>query len=153
MSVVIQADQIYAAMTVIVSVGTTAGVMAYRYGRKLGPLIKAMTLFHDDWYGVPGRPGFDPRPGLAERTQRTERTAVELAQTMATLADSLAQVQRELAANGGGSLRDQVRRIEQAQRSMASAVGAPTPLPLPAAELAALAVASEQHRSRQDQAA
>jgi hypothetical protein len=152
MSVVIDANQIYAVLTVLVSVGGTAGVMAFRYGRKLGPLIKALTLFLDDWYGVAGRPGFDPRPGLAERTQMTERTTAELARAMTELATTQAQIQRELVANGGGSLRDQIRRIEQAQRTMAAAVGAPPPLPLPAAELAALAVSIDKHRQEQQAA-
>jgi hypothetical protein len=123
-----------------------------RYGRKLGPLVKTLSQFHDDWYGVPSRPGFDPRPGLAERTQATERATVSLAASMAALTANLGEIQRELKANGGGSLRDQVRRIEQAQRSMSVAIGAPVPLPLPAAELVALAAAGEQHRQQQEAA-
>lgn len=146
MAIVIDANQIYAALTVVVSVGSTAGIMAARYGRRISPLLKTLSQFHADWYGMPERPGFDARPGLAQRTQTTERATAELAAHMATMTSTLEAIQRELVANGGGSLRDQLRRVEQAQRVMAQAVGAPAPLPLPAAELAALAVASEQQR-------
>lgn len=150
MSIVVDPQAIYAALTVVVSVGTTAGVMALRYGRKLAPLIRVMAQFRDDWQGEPERPGYDRRPGMAERTQATERTTAELAGHVASLAETMAQIQGELIANGGGSLRDQVRRIEQAQRAVLTALpGAAPPLPLPAAELAALALGSERLRTSQ----
>jgi hypothetical protein len=50
-----------------------------------------LSHFLDDWFGEDARPGFTRKPGVPER---------------------LAEVESQLKANGGASLRDAVNRIE-----------------------------------------
>lgn len=137
MAIVIDTAQLTTLITAIVSVGATSAVWAWKYGKRIGPLLRTLAQFGEDWNGVDARPGYARRPGVAERIYSVE-------QTSAAQGEALEMIRRELVANGGGSLRDQIRRIEQAQRAVQTAVGAEPPLPLPAAELAALAIASER---------
>jgi hypothetical protein len=124
MALVIDGSQLTAVVAAIASAGLTALTYSIKYGRKLSPLLKMLVEFRRDWQGEPERPGYPARPGMAERTLLLER------RQQAILA--------ELQANGGGSLRDAVRRIEQAQRATAVTIGAPI-LPLPPAEVRQLA--------------
>lgn len=138
MAVVIDTGALQAIITAGLSIAVTSGAWAWRYGRKIGPLLKTLAQFSEDWNGVDERPGFDRRPGMAERIRAVERSAE-------AQGDALEAVRRELVANGGGSLRDQVRRIEQAQRATLVALpGAAAPLPLPAAEVEALRAGGHQ---------
>lgn len=140
MSIMIDSNVLYAGITTVIAVGSTSLYWSVKYGRKINPFVRQFAQFIDDWQGTPDRPGFDGHPGMAVRMQRQEQRALELT-------EAVDLIRRELVANGGGSLRDQVRRVEQAQRAIAVYTGAPEPLPLPAAELAALAVVSEKQRT------
>lgn len=139
MSIMIDSGTLTACVSVVLTVAGTSLYWSLKYGRKINPFVRQFSQFIDDWQGIPDRPGFDGHPGMAVRMQRAEASAAETAR------DILA-IRSELVANGGGSLRDQVRRIEQAQRATMATLGASEPLPLPAAELVALAAENRQHR-------
>ena len=57
--------------------------------------------FLDDWQGAPARPGIQERPGVAVR--------------LASIESEQVRVRREVEHNGGGSLKDAVKRIEKQQ--------------------------------------
>ena len=63
--------------------------------RRVGPVVQRAVRFFDDWHGSPARPGVAARPGVMERLAELEvRTA-------------------ELAPNGGGSIKDQITRMDK----------------------------------------
>lgn len=65
----------------------------------IAPVSRAIVGLHrflDDWTGQPPRPGYPPVPGVMEQ---------------------LATVRNEVTYNGGGSIKDAVRRIESTQKS------------------------------------
>lgn len=57
-----------------------------------------------DWFGVEGRPGFPPVPGVPARLYEVEKVLAELRPL-------IARIDKEVHPNGGGSLRDQVTRL------------------------------------------
>lgn len=60
--------------------------------------ISTVSSFLTDWNGHPGDAGHQPRPGVLERIVRVE--------------NSLIDVQAQVHMNGGGSLRDEIKRTE-----------------------------------------
>jgi hypothetical protein len=70
------------------------GRWVYRLARRTGHFL-------DDWNGEAPRPGQPSRPGVLEQ--------------LASVQDEQARVSKELQHNGGGSLKDAVKRIETAQ--------------------------------------
>lgn len=101
-------------------VGTAGTILGFVAGMVTGarkvvsPLLTMAAEwreFRGDWYGIPKRPGFPGHPGMAERVEVVESAVIE--------------VRRELEFNGGGSLRDAVRRIEAQQVASATHAGAP----------------------------
>jgi len=76
------------------------GRVAWRFVRKLGHFV-------DDMIGEPERDGQPGRPGVMRRLSRIEAN-------MAGLNRRMSIVEAELRPNGGGSIKDQVTRIEQA---------------------------------------
>lgn len=74
-------------------------------------MVKEWREFRGDWYGIAYRPGFPGHSGMGERMQGAE-TAIE-------------GILGELRTNGGGSLRDEIRRIAEQQRISAAHAGAP----------------------------
>lgn len=67
------------------------GALASALLRPLRRLDRRMSDFQDDWYGRPARPGYPAVPGIPER---------------------LAQIEKETRPNGGGTMKDALRRIE-----------------------------------------
>lgn len=85
-------------MTAVTAViGAVAG--AFRYW--VLPFLRRIGDFLDDWNGEPERPGHDARPGVPARL-----AAIEVEQK---------RVRREVEHNGGGSLKDAVKRLEEAR--------------------------------------
>lgn len=140
MAVVVDATQVTMALTAAATFVATSAGWLLKYGRQSARTLTTLGQFAADWQGVPKRPGFAEVPAFPVRVENVEAAVTSLAAGQHAQAELLEAIRRELVANGGGSLRDQVRRIEQAQRAVQTAVGAPAPLPLPAAELAALAL-------------
>jgi hypothetical protein len=65
--------------------------------------MDALRNFFEDWNGVQARPGVDARPGVMERLAKLEEIHTEVS-----------EIKAEVRPNHGGSLKDQVCRIEQA---------------------------------------
>ncbi len=91
--------------------------------------------FRDDWHGVADRPGFPGHLGMPARQLETEK-AIEA-------------IRRELTTNGGSTLRDAVRRIEQQQVVNAVHTGAPilSSSPTPAVAIPVQSI-EQQHESQ-----
>lgn len=71
--------------------------------KKIKPWLDALRNFFEDWNGLPARPGVEAKPGVMER--------------LATLEDihsGMTEIKEEVKPNHGGSLKDQVSRIEKA---------------------------------------
>lgn len=125
--VVITGQQIVAAGAFLLGWGVTTVAWSFKYGRKLGPLIKFLGEFRGDWLGIADRPGFPGHPGMAERMYRTEERQAHQDERLQHLVAAMAVVQRELLTNGGSSLRDAIVRIEQQLHITSAVVGAPVP--------------------------
>lgn len=74
-------------------------------------MVREWKEFRGDWYGVPTRPGFPGHSGMGERMLGAE--------------NAIEGILGELRTNGGGSLRDEIRRIAEQQRISAAHAGAP----------------------------
>lgn len=57
-----------------------------------------------DWFGQEGRPGFPPVPGVPQRL-------FEVEQSLAVLRPIVERIDKEMHANGGSSLRDQISKV------------------------------------------
>lgn len=86
--------------TVAASLAALAVILGF--ARVLFRLFRRTGHFLDDWNGEAPRPGQPPRPGVLEQL-----ASVQAEQT---------RVSKELQHNGGGSLKDAVKRIEIAQK-------------------------------------
>lgn len=85
-------------MTAVIAViGAVAGACRYW----VLPFLRRIGDFLDDWNGEPERPGHEARPGVPARL-----AAIEVEQK---------RVRREVEHNGGGSLKDAVKRLEEAR--------------------------------------
>ena len=65
------------------------------------PFLRRIGDFLDDWNGEQPRPGHDGRPGVPER--------------LAAIESEQKRVRKEVEHNGGGSLKDAVKRVEEQQ--------------------------------------
>lgn len=77
--------------------------IVYTLVRKLKPWMDSLRNFFEDWNGIPARPGVDAKPGVMERLAKLEDIHLEVA-----------EIKAEVKPNHGGSMRDQVTRIEDA---------------------------------------
>lgn len=111
MKFTLDAGQLIAAVVAIISFASGAIVAMRRVGRPLLDMAKDWREFRGDWYGVAPRPGFPGHAGMGERVAQTEL--------------DIAAIRKELEVNGGGSLRDAVRRIELQLRVTSQHSGAP----------------------------
>lgn len=68
---------------------------AWKIRKEFKPLIKDIRDFFADWKGMKARPGFPGYKGAMER---------------------IADIEHEVKANGGGSIKDQVNRLEANQQ-------------------------------------
>lgn len=93
-------------MAIVIETGTVIAVasVAGAFGaglaagfRRTSKILKPLIFLLEDWNGVPGRPGVPGRSGVMERLQAFEQEQARIA--------------AELSTNGGGSLRDEVKRI------------------------------------------
>lgn len=87
-----------AAAGAVVTLGTAAG-MGVVGVRWVGARWRQVADFLEDWGGEPGRPGVPPRPGVMQRLE--------------VLESGMGTIRAEVTPNGGGSLKDMVRRIDQ----------------------------------------
>jgi hypothetical protein len=86
----------------IATLGAAVGALVAA-GRWLRAQWKPIGEFLEDWRGEPGRPGvIDARPGVMQRLSALEATT--------------RTIQAEVTHNGGGSLKDAVRRIDERTR-------------------------------------
>ena len=76
------------------------GRVVIQFSRRIGHFL-------DDWFGEPAREGQPERPGVMSRLARQDLRQARAEQR-------LARIEAELKPNGGGSIKDQVTRIEQA---------------------------------------
>lgn len=124
----------------LLAIPSALSAVVFRPARRL---LRRVGQVLDDWTGEPARPGVQSRSGVMERLQTIEgnqhevraesadtraevrraltaqekRTAAVLADLDVNLAGALDQIEvihRELIPNGGGSLKDQVTRLDQA---------------------------------------
>lgn len=72
-----------------------------RSARRMDKSLQRLML---DWFGQEGRAGFPPVPGVPQRLYDVE-------QTLATLRPIVERIEKEMQANGGGSLRDQITKL------------------------------------------
>ena len=111
MKITLDAGQLIGAIVAIISFASGAIVAMRRVGRPLLDMAKDWREFRGDWYGIPARPGFPGHAGMGERVAQTEL--------------DIASIRKELEVNGGGTLRDAVRRIELQLRVTSQHSGAP----------------------------
>lgn len=83
------------------TVGTAVGVLVVG-ARWVRARWRPVAEFLEDWRGEPGRDGVDERPGVMKRLGRLEATA--------------RTIKAEVTPNGGGSLKDLVRAIDDRTR-------------------------------------
>lgn len=102
MAIVISGDVIIAAVSAAGGAGAAFAVGFRRTYNVIKPMIEPLRFIVEDWNGVPGRPGVEGRKGLMVR--------------LADHDDVLAAIQHELTTNGGSSLRDAIRTIEERTR-------------------------------------
>lgn len=107
--------QIVAVVGVVASFIAGFVTATRRIGKPLLDMARDWREFRGDWYGVQPRPGFPGHAGMAERVAQSEL--------------DIAAIKRELQVNGGGSLRDAVRRIELQLRLTSQHSGAPVIVP------------------------
>ncbi len=70
--------------------------------RRVWPFARAWAQFLEDWNGEPDRPGVPGRQGVLARLHTLEAVAAENGYAL-----------RELAPNGGRSIKDMVQRIDR----------------------------------------
>lgn len=123
-------------ISALLAVPTTLGALVFR---PVSRFIRKFSQFLDDWTGEPERPGIAARkPGVMERLHRMEgdqadaaqirtdvqaaliasekRTSAVLADIDVNLAGAMQQIEtmhKELTPNGGGSLKDQMSRVDR----------------------------------------
>ena len=117
MKITLDAGQLIGAIVAIISFASGAIVAMRRVGRPLLDMARDWREFRGDWYGVAARPGFPGHAGMGERVAQTEL--------------DIAAIRKELEVNGGGTLRDAVRRIELQLRVTSQYGGAPVVQPDP----------------------
>lgn len=111
MKITLDLGQLIAAVIAVLSFISGAVVTTRKLARPLLDMAKDWREFKGDWSGVPGRPGFPGHPGMGERVAIAEQ--------------DIAAIKGELQVNGGGSLRDAIRRIELQLRVTSQHSGAP----------------------------
>ena len=85
-----------------------AGLAAIAYiVRSVSRALRRVGHFLDDWFGEPARDDQPARPGVMARLGRIENRQARTEQRVGSM-------ESELKPNGGGSMKDQVTRIEQA---------------------------------------
>ena len=111
MKITLDVGQLIAVAVAIVSFISGAVVTTRKLTRPLLEMARDWRLFRSDWYGVAPRPGFPGHAGMGERVAQAEL--------------DISSIRGELQANGGGSLRDAIRRIELQLRLTSQHSGAP----------------------------
>ena len=111
MKITLDLGQLIAAVVAVVSFISGAVLTTRKLTRPLLDMARDWREFRGDWYGVAARPGFPGHAGIGERVAQTEL--------------DIAAIRKELEVNGGGSLRDAVRRIELQLRVTSQHSGAP----------------------------
>lgn len=89
---------------VIVAIAAVLGV-----GANAARFLRRVGHFFDEWFGVEERPGAPKRPGAMERLSGIEGEVTSIKGRVTNLESATA----ELLPNGGTSLADAVRRIEE----------------------------------------
>ncbi|MBB6172166.1 ubiquinone biosynthesis protein UbiJ [Nocardiopsis mwathae] len=89
--------------------GAVAAVGAFAMGaRRVGRMVRRVVHLVDDLAGEPERAGVEARPGLMER--------------VAALEERVEEVRHEVQHNNGGSLKDAVKRTEDAVHRLTTRV-------------------------------
>ena len=71
--------------------------------KKIKPWLDALRNFFEDWNGMSARPGVEAKSGVMERLAKLEEMHA-----------TVTEIKEEVKPNHGGSLKDQVSRIEKA---------------------------------------
>lgn len=104
---------IFVSLFVLLTVGGLVWVAlrpVLRSARRTDKMLQRLTA---DWFGQDGRPGFPAIPGVPQRL-------LEVEQALATLRPLVEQINKELHPNGGGSLRDQITKLQAAVETVSS---------------------------------
>lgn len=90
-------------------------VACYLFVRWVHPQMKKFSRLQDDLLGVPGRPGFDSKPGIMERVSNIEEDVAEVKAEQSTAAAKLEnlsgvveKIQKEVTPNHGSSSHDSI---------------------------------------------
>jgi hypothetical protein len=126
----------------LLAFGATLGAL-WLMTRPMRTTAKTIEQLREDWFGVPGRPGFPAIPGVPERLAMLEECAREDRAL-------LQRIDHELHPNSGGSLRDQVNKtrddVDALRRNVDQRVGE---IPRLAADVAAVTRALSNPRTLQ----
>lgn len=104
---------IFVSLFVVLSVGALVWAVlrpVLRSARRTDKTLQRLTL---DWFGQEGRPGFPAVPGVPQRLYEVE-------QALALLRPLVESIDKELHPNGGGSLRDQITKLQAAVETVSS---------------------------------
>lgn len=91
-----------AIVTTLLGFGATLGAL-WLMTRPMRQMASTIAQLREDWFGVPGRPGFPAIPGVPERLAMLEERSIKDRELLET-------INHELHPNSGGSLRDQVNK-------------------------------------------
>lgn len=89
----------------LLAVAAAVVITRWQSTREVRALLRKIGYFFDDWNGTPERDGVPARAGVMLRLQGLEQRAEV--------------TERELRTNGGSTIRDAVRRVEQTQHEQA----------------------------------
>jgi hypothetical protein len=103
--------QLIGAVVAVISFVSGAVLTTRKLTRPLLEMARDWREFRGDWYGTADRPGFPGHAGMGTRVAQAEQ--------------DISAIKAELQANGGGSLRDALRRIELQLRVTSQHSGAP----------------------------
>lgn len=104
---------IFVSLFIILTVGGLVWAVlrpVLRSARRTDKTLQRLTL---DWFGQEGRPGFPAVPGVPQRLYEVE-------QALALLRPLVERIDKEMHPNGGGSLRDQITKLQAAVETVSS---------------------------------
>ena len=120
-----------AIVTTILGFGATLAAL-WVMTRPMRQMAGTIAQLREDWFGVPGRPGFPAIPGVPERLALLEERSLKDREL-------LESINHELHPNSGGSLRDQINKsrddIDVVRRNVEARI---TEIPRLAADVAAV---------------